>query len=211
MDQRLGLPAMTQNNGVDVVRCTFPSVRYQQPNNTNGLTSSSRGPTASISNSTMLPETVNINVNAQQPMMSSNMSAVNQNFVPQIEFSCNIDVTTTKDQNKPVCKWMIEKIRSLLDESELEQSHPCNRSFSTIGKLIDHLDYDHIKESHHRICKWENCTADKTHNFQYKGHLLRHLKTKASLRFRCEYEECRGITYNRKDNIENHIQQKHRN
>ena len=92
---------MTQNDGVEVVRFASPSVRYQQPNNTNGLTSSSRGPTASISNSTMLPETVNINVNAQQPMMSGNTSAVNQNFVPQIEFSSNIDVTTTEDQKNP--------------------------------------------------------------------------------------------------------------
>ena len=90
---------MTKSNGVDVVRGTSSSVRYQQLNNTNGLASSSRGPTACINNSTMLPQTVNINVNAQQPMMSSNTSAVNHNFVPQIEFSSNIDVTTTEGPN----------------------------------------------------------------------------------------------------------------
>ena len=146
-----------------------------------------------------------------QPVMTSNKSIVNQSFVPKIEFKSNIDVSTTVGPNQPVCKWMIGGTSSVNGEIELEQSHRCNRSFSTIGELIDHLDNDHIKEIHHRTCQWENCTDDKTHKFQNRRDLFRHLKTKAGLRFRCEYEECSGTTFTLKSSLQRHVKSKHRN
>ena len=95
----------------------------------------------------------------QQPMTSSNKSAMDQNTITQEELSSNMNYITMKGSNQPVCKWMVP-IGISLQNNLLEWYYPCSRTLNTIIDLIDYLKDGHIKERHHRNCMWGNCRSE---------------------------------------------------